>query len=120
MNFEFKQKSGSGYLRIAGPLAEIDSMDLERVLAQSLDESRDLVLDLDKVTAISLPCLKILLQVFSMARQMKTSLVFASYCRQEVRNWDELNDAAREECLENEQTYREVLVPLETREASFH
>lgn len=78
MNFEFKQKLGKGYLRIAGPLTEIDSMDLERVLAQSVDESSDLVIDLDKVTAISLPCLKILLQVFKMAKQMKTSLIFAS------------------------------------------
>ncbi len=97
MSINFQQTAGLGYLKIKGRLDESDSTELTRRLALSMSKSQYLVLDLDNVTEISRPCLKILSEIFNMAEQWDTFLTFASWHRDEVlqsagewKNWKEM------------------------------
>ncbi|UCH95240.1 MAG: hypothetical protein JSV88_34050 [Candidatus Aminicenantes bacterium] len=78
MNFDFELKLDKGYLRIGGPLGESDSIELKRILALSLEKSRCLVLDIDDVTTISIPCIEVLTHVYNQAKQRKWPLFLAS------------------------------------------
>ncbi len=84
MNIDFQQTAGLGYLKIKGRLDESDSTELTRKLVLSMSKSQYLVLDLEQVTEISKPCLKILSELFKMADKWDTFLTFGSWYRDEI------------------------------------
>lgn len=88
MNFDYELKFGRGKLRIAGPLSELDTVELQRVLTLSLEKCHVLELDIDDVTVISLPCIRIIAKVYSLAKRRKKALLFATrYPREAMKLW---------------------------------
>jgi hypothetical protein len=88
MNFDYELKFGRGKLRIAGTLSELDTVELKRVLILALEKCHVLELDIDDVTVISLPCIRIIAQVYNIAKRSKKALVFATrYPREAMKLW---------------------------------
>ncbi len=88
MNYDFTLKN-RGYLKIEGPLSGTDtSVELEKLLLQSLEKCHALELNIDDITAISPPCLKVLRHVGDMAKQKKQSLLLSTrYQRETMTQW---------------------------------
>ena len=94
MNFDYEVNFGRGKLRIAGTLSELDTVELQRVLILSLEKCQVLELDIDDVTVISLPCIRIIAQVYSLAKRRKKALLFATrYPREAMKLW--INNMAK-------------------------
>lgn len=88
MNFDYELKFGKGRLRIAGALSELDTVELKRILILSLEKCHVLELDIDDVTMISLPCIRIIAQVYSAAKRGNKTLIFATrYPREAMKLW---------------------------------
>jgi hypothetical protein len=77
MNYDFQMKN-RGYLKIEGPLADPDSVELETVILKSLDKCHDLELNIDDITSLSTPCVEVLGQVGNAAKQKQKALFLAT------------------------------------------
>jgi len=87
MNYAFQIKI-RGYLKIEGPLSEPDSVELEKVILKSLDKCHDLELNIDDITSLSTPCVEVLGQVGSTAKQKQKALFLATrYQKDAMTRW---------------------------------
>jgi ABC-type transporter Mla MlaB component len=88
MNFDFELKWSKGFLKIEGPLSDPDSIELNRVLSQSLERCHSLELNIDNITSISSSCMKSLAQGINLAKQKRKPLTVATrYQREAMHRW---------------------------------
>ncbi|MCP5048367.1 MAG: hypothetical protein GY940_14455 [bacterium] len=76
MKYEFKLRTGKGFVNISGPLAEADSAELKRLIESALllEKCHTLELNIDSQTSVSPSCKRALKKITGMARNNKTSL----------------------------------------------
>lgn len=84
VTFDFEQSGEKSILRLSGPLKKEDAGELKRILLNSLNGSSSLIVDVDNVTSISLPCKQIFSSINKKIVETGQRLVFTGKPGKEV------------------------------------
>lgn len=84
VTFDFEQSGEKSILRLSGKLKKEDAGELKRILLNSLNGSSSLIVDINNVTSISLPCKQIFSSINKKMEETGQLLVFTGKSSKEV------------------------------------
>ncbi len=88
MNFRFEKRDGMGLLTFKGEFTEDRADDIRSVFVISLYNSKQLVLNLEKVTRVDPSCFQLLCRLCNLSRALNKRLTLTGV-RPEIFRWEE-------------------------------